>query len=45
MTFTVFINKKRVGTIEAKNLDDSEKVADKEYPKWTEIYIGDRKDN
>lgn len=45
MTFTVFVNKKKVGHIEAKNLDEAEKIGNKDYPNWTEIYIGERDAN
>lgn len=43
--FTIFKGKKKVKVIEAKDLEDAEKKANKVYPDWTEIYIGNRDDN
>ena len=44
MTFTIFKGKKKLGTIQAKNLNDAEKVCNKKYKEWSEIYIGNKKD-
>ena len=43
--FTIFKGKKKVKVIEAKDLEDAEKKANKEYPNWTEIYIGVKTEN
>jgi hypothetical protein len=45
MVFTIFKGKKKLGKIQAKNLELAEKLCKKEYPDWTEIWIGDRKVN
>lgn len=45
MTFTIFAGKKKLGQIEAKDLEEAKKKAKKDYPNWSEIYIGKRKTN
>jgi hypothetical protein len=43
MIFTVYKGNKVLGKIEAKDLDEAEKIG-KEDPDWTEIYIGKKKE-
>lgn len=45
MTFIIFIDNKKVGHIQAKDLEEAKKLADINYPNWTDIYIGDRNVN
>ena len=42
MNFTVYKNDTILGVIEAADLNEAEKIGDKKYPSWTEIYIGDK---
>lgn len=44
MLFTVYKNNKKLGTIQAKDLDEATKKANKEYPEHTEVYIGKKKE-
>jgi hypothetical protein len=44
MTFTAYKGNKKLGTLEAKDLDEAEKIGNKQYPDWTEIYIGKKKE-
>lgn len=44
MIFTVYKGNKVLGKIEAKDLDEAEKIGNKKYPDWTEIYIGKKKE-
>lgn len=44
MIHTVYKGKKKLGVIEAKNLDEATKIAEKKFPGWSEVYIGKRKE-
>ena len=40
MRFTAYRGDTVLGIIEAQDLAEAEKIGDKKYPQWTEIYIG-----
>jgi hypothetical protein len=42
MKFTVYKEETVLGVIEANDLDEAEKIGNKKYPKWTDIYIGEK---
>lgn len=36
--FIIYKNKKQLAKIEAKDLKEAEKIANKKYPQWTDLY-------
>ena len=44
MNYTVYKGNIKLGVIEAKDLDEATKIADKKYPEHTEVYIGKKKE-